>query len=137
MGPNEVDMPSQETVVTEDRSYKPSSPEMPERRFIIETDTYRWDAYVTRYVVSETGTPVYHAVVENEHSAYGLTPNEAVNELAGIMAVKAKSYASEARTIKLSVVKSCLEPRDIEKERIKAAENRIGGSLIKKLFGMV
>lgn len=131
----EDDMPAQDAVVTEDRSYKPSSPDMPERRFVIETETYRWEAYVTRYVVRETGTAVYHAVVENEHSAYGLTPNEAVNELAGILSLKSKAYGREPKTVALSQVRGCLDPRDVQREYDAAAENRLHGSLIKKLFG--
>jgi len=130
-------MPAQKAVVTEDRTYKPSSPEMPEKRYVIETEAYRWESFVTRYVVRETGTPVYHAVIENEHSAYGITANEAVNELAGIMAAKAMSYRCEARTIRLSSVGNCLEPRDTEKEYTRAAENRTHGSFIKRLLGIV
>jgi len=110
---------------------------MPEKRYVIETDEYRWEAFVTRYVVSETGTPVYHAVVENEHSAYGLTPNEAVNELAGIMRLQSGAYKRRTRTIKLSMVIGCLEPRDMEREYAKLAENRLHGSFIRKLLGMV
>jgi len=110
---------------------------MPERRFVIETDYYRWEAFVTRYVVSETGTPVYHAVVENEHSAYGLTPNEAVNELAGIMGLQAGAYKRKTRTIRLSTVRGCLEPRDSERELAKATEGRLHGSFIRKLLGIV
>ncbi len=130
-------MPAQKAVVTEDISYKPSSPEMPERRFVIETDDYRWEAFVTRYVVRETGTPVYYAVIENEHSSYGLTANEAVNELATIMAGKAELCRREVRSIRLSAVGSCLEPRDMEREYAKAAESRMHCSFIKKLFGIV
>ena len=52
--------------IAEDTGYKPSSGGKPEKRFIIETEKFRWVVMVSRYLISESGTPVYKAVAEEE-----------------------------------------------------------------------
>ncbi|HEX9860541.1 MAG TPA: hypothetical protein VGB23_05005 [Nitrospirota bacterium] len=120
--------------ITEDRLYKPSSPDKPGRRFFIDTESYRWEVFVWRYEIKETGTPVYHARTDEGHSAYGLTANETLNDLAGIM--RRKLAAEEhSRKVALDEVRNYLDPRDAAAEDIRIARALAGRPFIERLFG--
>lgn len=125
-------MENSEAVVTEDRDYRPSSPGKPERRFTIDACGFRWEVFVWRYEISETGTPVYCARTEEGHSAFGMTVNETVNDIKSIMLKKLKTYSSEK--ISLEQVRWHLEPADAKREKEKLAGSHPPHSFFSKLF---
>lgn len=128
-------MGDENAYITEDRAYKPSSPEMPERRFFIETDAYRWEVMVWRHTVRETGTAVYRAVAEGEHSAYGFTVNEALNDLKSIMHARLGAGGRQ-RTVSLDEVRSYLDPLDAAREDLKLAAAIARKPLIARVLGL-
>lgn len=123
-------MKEEEAAVTEDKEYRPSSPGRPERRYTIDACGFRWEVFVYRYEISETGTPVYCARTEEGYSAFGMTVNEVVNDIKSIMLRKIKSYSSEK--IPLEQVRWHLDPADAEREEEKLA--RAHRSIISKFF---
>jgi hypothetical protein len=126
--------PKLSATVAEDVGYKPSSPEMPVRRFFIDTESYRWEVYVWRCRVKETGTLVYYAKTEEGHSAYGMTANETVNDLAGIMLEKIRTCPAD-RTIPFDEVRFYLDPTDAARELNKITEDRARKSFLARLIG--
>lgn len=121
------------TKVIEDKGYKPSSPDKPAKRFFVETDTYRWEVYVSRYEIKETGTPVYHAVTPEGHSAYGMTANETVNDIAGIM--RQKLAAAVVKKVPFEDVRDYLDPMSAAREEIRASEIYSRKPLLTRIFG--
>ena len=121
------------TKVTEDKGYKPSSPEKPGRRFFVETDTYRWEVYVSSYEIKETGTPVYHAVTPEGHSAYGMTANETVNDIAGIM--RQRLASAQVKKVSFEDVRDYLEPMSAAREEIRVSEIYSRKPLLFRIFG--
>ncbi len=128
-------MPEEKAVAKEDGGYKPSSPEMPVKRFYIETDKYRWVVHVWRYTIKETGTAVYRAVAEEGHSAYGLTVNETINDLKSIMLMKLRASGDRDKTVSLDSVRSYFDPMDAAREDLKAAEALSSRPLLARLLG--
>jgi hypothetical protein len=120
--------------VCEDTGYKPSAPDMPLRRFFIDTESYRWEVYVWRCRVKETGTAVFYAKTEEGHSAYGMTVNEAVNDLAVIMLDKIRTDPT-VRTIPFDEVRFYLDPTDAARELSKISASRSRRSLLARLIG--
>lgn len=120
--------------VSEDARYKPSSPEMPVRRFFIDTESYRWEVFIWGYRVKETGTAVYYAKTEEGHSAYGMTVNEAVNDLAAVMLQKMNARPA-LKTIPFEEVRFHLDPADAAREMDKISSDRTRKSLLKRLIG--
>jgi hypothetical protein len=120
------------TSVSEDRSYKSSSPDKPQRRFLVETAEYRWEVLVSRYVIKETGTPVFRAVTPEGYSAYGMTANEAVNDVAGIM--ERAVPAARPLMVSFESVRYCLDPMDAVREELKIAETFSKKPLWKRLL---
>jgi hypothetical protein len=120
--------------VAEDSGYKPSAPDMPLRRFYVDTESYRWEVYVWRCRVKETGTAVYYARTEEGHSAYGMTVNEAVNDLAAIMLEKIRTNPT-VRTIPFDEVRFYLDPADAAREQSKISTGRSRKSLLARLMG--
>ena len=123
-------------LITEDVWYKPGSPEAARKRFFIETEEYRWEVEVWRREIKETGTPVYYALADAGHSAYGLTVHEALNDLAGIMAQKVKALPAGPRPIPFAELRTYLDPRDAVRESEKISGLLPGKSLLAKLFGL-
>lgn len=121
-------------MIREDAEYRPSSPEQPGRRFYIETGAYRWEVYVWRYEIKETGTPVYYARTDEGHSAYGMTVNEPLNDLAAIMGRKLE-LAKQTRTVTLDEVRNYLDPYDAAAEDVKVARSTSARPLAARLFG--
>ena len=122
--------------ITEDKGYKPSSPEAAFKRFFIETDDYRWVAHVRRSTVRETGTVVYCARSEEGHTAYGLTVNETLNDLASIMLLRLAACGDNDNTVSLDDVRSYLDPEDAAREDLKAALARSRKPLLARLLGL-
>ncbi|MBI5189049.1 MAG: hypothetical protein HZA22_00030 [Nitrospirae bacterium] len=129
-------MPDENALITEDRAYKPSSPGMPERRFLIETEGYRWEVMVWRYTVRETGSVVFRAVAEGEHASYGFTVNEALNDLKAIMLLRLAAGGGRKNTVSLDEVRSFLDPMDAAREDIKLAEALSRKPLIARVLGL-
>jgi hypothetical protein len=123
-------------LITEDVWYKPGSPEAARKRFFIETEEYRWEVEVWRREVKETGTPVYYALADAGHSAYGLTVHEALNDLAGIMAQRVKAYPGGPKAIPFQDLRSYLHPRDAAFESEKISGLLTGKSFLARLFGL-
>ncbi|MEK6776133.1 MAG: hypothetical protein AABY87_04525 [bacterium] len=126
----------EKTVITEDRMYKKSDPEMPDRKFHIETEEYRWEVYVRQWIIRETGTPVYYGRVGNEYSAYGLTVNEVLNDLASILVRMSESRPKGLKTVSLSEVRYFLDPSDVIREEMKITDRRPGKSILARLLGL-
>ena len=123
------------TRITEDTAYKPASPDDPSRRFLIETDEYRWEALVWKYTVRESGSTVYRAWTPEGHSAYGMTSNEAVNDLAGILREVTGGPARE-KTVSFDEIRYKLDPSDAERERTKINEAHTSKSLLARILGI-
>ena len=121
------------TTISEDGTYKPSSPGKPEKRFFIETDAYRWEVSVSRYEVRETGTAVYHAVTPEGHSAYGMTVNETVNDIAGIM--RQRLAIKHAKKVSFEDVRDYLDPMSAAREEIRLSEIYSRKPLLFRIFG--
>jgi len=113
-------MQNRTTSISEDKAYKPSAPDKPRRRFILDCGEYRWEVFVSRYEIRETGTPVFHAVSAEGYSVYGMTDNEAVNEMAGIM--ESVLSSAKSRTVAFESVRHCLDSIDAAREELKIAE---------------
>jgi len=126
-------MKETKTTINEDKDYKPSSPDKPGRRFFVETDTYRWEVYVFRYEIKETGTQVYHAVTPEGHSAYGMTANETVNDIAGIMRQRLASV--HVKKVSFEDVRDYLEPMSAAREEIRVSEIYSRKPLLLRIFG--
>jgi len=130
-------MPEETARITEDASYKPSSPETPAKRFFIEADGYRWTVHVWRYTIKETGSTVYRARAEEEgHCSYGITVNETLNDLKSIMLRKLKAYEKDAASVSLDSVRCYLDPMDAAREDLKVAESLSGKPLLARLLGL-
>lgn len=129
-------MSEEKASITEDKTYKPPSPEGPARRFLIETESYRWEVMVWRYAVRETGTALYRAVAEREHTAYGLTVNEALNDLKAIMLLRLGAGGCRPRTVSLDEVRSYLDPLDAAREDLKLAQSLAEKPLIARMLGL-
>jgi hypothetical protein len=127
-------MEETKTTISEDRGYKPSSPDKPGRRFFVETDTYRWEVYVSRYEIKETGTPVYCAVTPEGHSAYGMTANETVNDIAGIMLQRLAGR--HVKKVPFEDVRDYLDPMSAALEEIRASEIYSRKPLLFKILGI-
>ena len=125
-------MKEAEAVVTEDKEYRPSSPGRPERRYTIDASGFRWEVFVYRYEIRETGTPVYRAHTDEGYSAFGMTVNEVVNDIKAIMLKKIQTYSSEK--ISLEQVRFHLDPADAEKEEKKRAGASSVGQFFSKIF---
>ena len=124
------------TKISEDTGYKPSSGSKPEKRFFIETDLYRWEVLVSRFLIVESGTPVYKAFAEEEgHSAYGLTANEAVNDVAQIM--RTVLAVKQVKKIAFENVRYYLDPISAAREEIRISEEYSKKPLLSRLFGFV
>jgi len=121
---------------TEDRGYKPASPDAPKKRFLVETDEYRWEVLVWRYSISETGTPLYRAVTSEGHSAYGFTVNEAVNCVKGIMQDRLRALSGCEKSLSLDDVRSYIDPVDAAREDLRIARERSRKPLLSRLFGL-
>ena len=91
---------------------------------------------VWRREVKETGTPVYYALADAGHSAYGLTVHEALNDLAGIMAQRVKAFPGNPKAIPFQELRSHLHPGDAVRESEKISGLLAGKSLLAKLFGL-
>jgi hypothetical protein len=128
-------MSKRNALITEDKDYKPADPEMPERRFYIETDQYRWKVYIRTLIIRETGTPVYYGSVENEHSAYGLTRNEILNDLASILIMKSEVRSRGVKAVSLNEVRHFLDPSDVVREERKITGHRSVKSILAGLLG--
>ncbi len=122
-------------LITEDVWYKPGSPEAARRKFFLETEEYRWEVEVWRHEVKETGTPVYYALADAGHSAYGLTVNEALNDLAGIMTQRVKAFPAGPRPIPFQELRSRLDPGDAVRESEKISTMLTGKSILARLLG--
>lgn len=129
-------MSNERASITEDKGYKPSSPENAERHFFIEVGAYRWEAYVWRHVIKETGTPLYRALSEEGHTSYGLTINEALNDMAAIMSKKVSACKDNARQVSLDSVRTFLDPFDAAKEDLKIAEGLSNRSFLSRILGL-
>jgi|GEM_PF-4981300 len=125
---------SDRPVITEDESYRPSLPEKAERVFRISLGPYRWDAMVWRLRIRDTGTILYKVSASEGHSAYGLTLNEALNDIASIMK-RELSCAQDAKTVSFKDIRSYLDPADAAREEIKIAQARSSKSFIARIFG--
>jgi len=129
-------MTTERANIIEDKDYRPSSPERAERHFFIEAGAYRWEIYVWQHVIKETGTPLYRALADEGHTCYGLTVNEALNDLAAIMTQKITACKEKNRIVSLESVRSFLDPHDAAKEDIKIARLQSGRSLLSKILGL-
>ena len=129
-------MTTERASIKEDKEYKPSSPEKAERHFFIECGAYRWEIYVWQHVIKETGTPLYRALSDEGHTCYGLTINEALNDLALIMSKKVSACKDNARIVSFESVRTFLDPYDAAKEDIKVAEGLSRRSLISRILGI-
>ena len=122
--------------ITNDKGYKPSSPEEPTKRFLIETEEFRWVVHLWRYVIKETNTPVFHAKTDEGFSAYGLTENETLNDLKSIMLRKLGASPGKVRTVSLDDVKKYLDPMDAAREEIKLANVLSSKTFLARLLGL-
>lgn len=129
-------MSNERASITEDKGYKPSSPEKAERHFFIEVGAYRWEVYVWQHVIKETGTPLYRALSDEGHTSYGLTINEALNDLALIMTKKIGAYKNTARFVSLNSVRTFLDPFDAATEDVKIADGLSRRSLLSRMLGL-
>ncbi len=122
--------------ITGDKDYKPSSPEEPLKRFLIETEEFRWVVHLWRYVIKETNTPVFHARTDEGYSAYGLTENETLNDLKSIMLRKLGASPGKVRTVSLEEIKNYLDPLDAAREEIKLANALSSKTFLARLLGL-
>jgi len=129
-------MTTERAIIKEDKEYKPSSPEKAERHFFIEAGVYRWDVYVWQHIIKETGTPLYRALADEGHSCYGLTVNEALNDLAAIMSKKISVCKDNTRLVSFESVRTFLDPFDAAKEDLKIAEGLSRRSLLSRILGI-
>lgn len=128
-------MSSERASITEDKVYKPSTPEGANRHFFVEVGAYRWEVYVWRHAIKETGTPLYRAMSSEGHTCYGLTINEALNDLAAIMSKKVSAYKENTRLVALDSVRTFLDPVDAAREDLKIADKLSRKSLFAKILG--
>jgi hypothetical protein len=126
----------EKVTITKDKDYKPSSPEEPSKRFLIETDEFRWVVHVVRYVIKETDTPVFYARTDEGYSAYGLTENETLNDLKAIMLRKLEANPGKVRAVSLDEVKNYLDPLDAAREEIKLANALSSKTFLARLLGL-
>ena len=130
-------MSKEKAMITEDKTYKPASPEMPTKRFFIETDEYRWVVYMRRMTIKETGTVLFRADCDEEgHAAYGLTANEALNDMSGIMLGCLSAEACKTRCVPLDSVRSYLDPIDAAREDLKVADILSRKPLLARILGL-
>ncbi|HEY3347189.1 MAG TPA: hypothetical protein VGK71_06165 [Nitrospirota bacterium] len=111
--------------VREDLWYKPSAPEMPAKKFFIETEQYRWEVGVWCCEIIETGTALYYAKTsDSEHSAYGMTVNETVNDIMSIMRMRIEASPMPVKALSFDDVRYYLDPFDALKEKAKIGLKR-------------
>lgn len=129
-------MTTERASIKEDKEYKPSSPEKAERHFYIESGAYRWEVYVWQYIIKETGTLIYRALADEGHTCYGLTVNEALNDLSLIMSQKIAACKDKSRLVSFESVRTFLDPYDAANEDIKIAKGLSRRSLLSKILGI-
>lgn len=111
--------------VREDLWYKPSAPEMPAKMFFIETDSFRWEVGLWRCEIEETGTALFYArTSDSSHAAYGMTVNEAVNDLMSIMLLEIKSSPQSVKKVSFDSIRYHIDPSDAQREKEKIGISR-------------
>ena len=103
-----------ELTITPDRGYLKDDPSSPDMVYYIEGTGYRWRVDVKAFRLKETGQSIYKAhSISQGMDTYGLTANEAVNEMRDVMRLFISKWQKEdSPELEFERIKYYLAPDD-------------------------